>query len=215
MLFTRKSERRENPAPEPTAQSAYAPGSTRDNRPCQHPAVTADRRHSDSNRATTQSFIDGSLTIVGDLCSDGDVQIDGRICGNVTCAQLIVGTDAAITGAVSADQAIVRGSITGTIRAAVVILQETARVKSDIAYTLLAIDDGATFEGAVRRCAKPREENDSASPLAELERTIAMAGAATTATPEDAGDPGGGPAPEVASPQQRRRNANGHADAQR
>jgi cytoskeletal protein CcmA (bactofilin family) len=204
MLFNRKSERRDNRAPEP----AEKPSSATTQAP-----VTADR-HSDPDRATTQSFIDASLTIVGDLCSDGDVQIDGRICGNVTCAQLIVGTDAAITGAVRADQAIVRGSIIGTINAAVVILQETARVKSDIAYTLLAIDDGATFEGAVRRSSKPRDETDGPSPLAELERTVAMEGAAATATPENAGD-GGGPGPAMASPQQPRRNANGHADAQR
>jgi cytoskeletal protein CcmA (bactofilin family) len=203
MLFNRKSERGGHPALEQTSELNSR----------QSPVTTTESRHAGPDRATTQSFIDASLTIVGDLCTDGDVQIDGHICGNVTCAQLIVGRDAAVTGAVRAEQAIVRGSITGTIHAAVVILQETARVKSDIAYTLLAIDDGATFEGAVRRSANPREE--TVSPLAELERTLAMESAGATATPASGGGAGSEPEPEMVSPQQRRRDANGHADAQR
>jgi cytoskeletal protein CcmA (bactofilin family) len=206
MLFNRKSVGRGHPTPVPESDPSAAPG--------QLPPAAAESPHAGPARAPTQSFIDASLAIVGDLCSEGDVQIDGRICGNVTCAQLIVGAGAAITGTVRAEQAIVRGSITGTINASVVILQETARVKSDIAYTLLAIDDGATFEGAVRRSARPREEAATASPLTELERTITGESAGTTASPWNSADAGDEPAPDVASPGQRR-NANGHADAQR
>ena len=50
------------------------------------------------------SLINRSMTITGDLWSEGDVQVDGHICGNVNCAQLIVGRDAAITGAIMAEE---------------------------------------------------------------------------------------------------------------
>jgi len=128
----------------------------------------------------SQSLIDASLAIVGDLRSEGDVQVDGHICGNVHCAQLVVGKDGAITGAVTAEQAVVRGRITGTIRASLVILQDTARVESEIVYTVLAIDDGATFEGAARHSPDPLQDADAASSLAELQqmKTKAEAGRA-------------------------------------
>jgi cytoskeletal protein CcmA (bactofilin family) len=125
--------------------------------------------------ARPQSAIDATLAIVGDLRSDGDLRLDGHICGNVQCAQLIVGPSAAITGVVTAEEAIVRGRITGTIRANVVIIQGTAHVESDIVYGVLAIDEGARFEGAVRRSASPMEDNEPASALADLKRLIPMA----------------------------------------
>ena len=207
MLFNRKPESRDRGEPERPAASG------------EPPAVAEPRRgpgHPGTHTAPTRSFIDASLTIVGDLHSEGDVQIDGRICGNVACAQLIVGKDAAITGTVKAEQAIVRGSITGTIRACVVILQETARVKSDIAYTLLAIDDGAEYEGAVHRSESPLQESD-ASPLGELQQLVtptespgAPAGVASRE-----GVSGGQSGVGSALPRPERPNANGHADAQR
>ena len=211
MLFTRKSEGRSNPAPEPISGPSIAPE--------QPPSTAGQRRHAGTDYAPTQSFIDASLTIVGDLHSEGDVRIDGRICGNVSCAQLILGKDAAITGTVRAQQAIVRGSVTGPIRAPVVILQETARVQSDIAYTLLAIDGGATFEGAVHRSENPLDETEISSRLVDLQRVITVEGSgessSATATPSNDRAAGCEHEPDTAQPKPERRNANGHAGAQR
>jgi cytoskeletal protein CcmA (bactofilin family) len=123
--------------------------------------------------APTQTVIDASVAIMGDLRSEGDVQLDGHICGNVECAQLIVGKDAAITGAVAAEQIVVRGKITGTIRARTVILQETARVEGDIVYSLLALDEGARFEGSARRSPDPLHDDAAVSALADLQRMVA------------------------------------------
>jgi cytoskeletal protein CcmA (bactofilin family) len=207
MLFNRKSESRGETAPAPRPAAPIAPE--------QPPAAAGQGRHGGAGYAPTQSFIDASLTIVGDLHSEGDVRIDGRICGTVSCAQLIVGTDAAITGAVKAEQAIVRGSITGPIRAPVVILQETARVQSDIAYTVLAIDDGATFEGAVHRSENPLDETETSSRLVDLQRVIAVEGSSAAATPCNGRDPASDQDLDKGPPKPERRNANGHADAQR
>jgi cytoskeletal protein CcmA (bactofilin family) len=202
MLFNRKSEARSNPASQPS----IAP---------EPPTADGHGRRAGTDRAPMQSIIDASLTIVGDLHTEGDLRIDGRICGNVNCAQLILGKDAAITGSVTAEQAIVRGSVTGTIRAPVVMLQETARVRSDIAYTMLAIDDGAVFEGAVHRSENPLEETDISSRLAELQLAVATDSPSVTAAPSNGPAAGGKPDPDLGAPKPQRRNANGHADAQR
>ena len=125
------------------------------------------------NGLPAQSLLDASVAITGDLCSRGDIQIEGRVCGNVDCAQLIVGPDAAITGAITAEAVVVRGRITGTIRANLVILQHTAHVEADITYTWLALDEGARFEGVARRRLDPLQEDAAPSALAELQRMIA------------------------------------------
>ncbi|MBO0764365.1 MAG: polymer-forming cytoskeletal protein [Hyphomicrobiaceae bacterium] len=181
MLFGKKSEDRSETAAE--AARAQAPGPSGRLEP---PPALERKTRSDAhiggiaNDTRSQSFIDASLTITGDLHSDGDVQLDGRVCGNVSCAQLIVGPDAAITGSITAEQAIIRGSVTGTIRAPAVILQETARVESEITYTMLAVDDGATFEGAAHHSDMPLAEAQNPSSLADLESLIHTTGNAGT-----------------------------------
>jgi cytoskeletal protein CcmA (bactofilin family) len=122
-----------------------------------------------------QSVMDETLAIVGDLRTDGDLRLDGHICGNVQCAQLILGPKAAITGVVTAEEAIIRGRITGPIRARVVVLQGSAHVESDIVYGSLAIDEGAAFQGAVRRSDNPLEDQEEGA-LAELRRLLPAAG---------------------------------------
>jgi cytoskeletal protein CcmA (bactofilin family) len=138
--------------------------------------------------ARAQSVIDATLAIVGDLQTAGDLQVDGHICGNVECAQLVVGRNAAITGAIRAAEAVIRGRIMGTISANVIILQGTAHVEADVVYGQLAIDEGAEFEGAARRSERPLEEA-ARSAMADLKRMIPA--------------PGGGKAPPA-------KGANGH-----
>jgi len=199
MLFTRKSESRGYPEPEPPDAQG-------------EPRVMAEPSHLDPDSTPSQSFIDASLTIVGDLHSEGNVQVDGRICGNVRCAQLIVSSDAAITGTVLAEQAVVRGCITGTIRASMVILQETARVKSDIAYAQLIIDDGAAFEGSVRRSQNPLAEAETH--LGELQSMVGAESSDAAAGAPGNGRDAGGRGADVAPAMTERRGSNGHADTQ-
>ena len=119
-----------------------------------------------------RSLIDKLANVTGDLWSDGDIQIDGHLCGNVNCAQLIVGKDAAITGVIIAQEAVIRGKMTGLIRATRVLLQASARVESDIIYQSLSVDEGATFKGIARPRANPFAEELPAAPMAELRQRV-------------------------------------------
>jgi cytoskeletal protein CcmA (bactofilin family) len=119
-------------------------------------------------KSRPRSLIDKLANISGDLCSEGDIQIDGHLCGNVTCAQLIVGKDAAVIGGVIAQEAIIRGKVTGLIRATRVLLQASARVESEIIYQSLSMDEGATFEGIARPRANPFAEELPAALVPEL-----------------------------------------------
>ena len=98
----------------------------------------------------TRSVIDSWVVITGSLLSHGEVQIDGRVIGDICCTHLIVGEDAAITGSIIAQEVFIRGAVAGTIRAKRVILQESARVDSEIYHELLSIEEGARFHGRAR-----------------------------------------------------------------
>ena len=81
-------------------------------------------------KARPRSLIDKLANITGDLWSDGDIQIDGHLCGNVNCEQLILGKDGAVTGVIIAEEAIIRGKTRGLIRATRVLFAgERARAK--------------------------------------------------------------------------------------
>ena len=94
------------------------------------------------------AVIDASLHIEGDLATDRDVQIDGHVNGNVSCARLTIGKDGAITGDIKAKEIVVRGKVKGTIRASRVMLMEGADVAGDIFYDRMSMEEGAHFIGA-------------------------------------------------------------------
>ena len=126
-----------------------------------------------------RSVIDLSVKMTGDLWSDGDVQVDGQLCGNIYCAQLIVGKDAVVTGAIIAQEAVIRGRMIGIIRAMRVLLQDTARVESEIIYRSLSIEEGARFEGVASPRLdpldlNPLDEDIGVSPMAELRQSVAQ-----------------------------------------
>lgn len=116
--------------------------------------------------AATRSVIDAWLTITGNLQSEGEVQVDGQINGNINCAHLIVGNDATIVGDIAAEDVVVRGKLQGMVRANRVVLQDTARVESEIIHKLLSIEEGAIFEGMARRRQNPLQDENAASPMA-------------------------------------------------
>jgi cytoskeletal protein CcmA (bactofilin family) len=103
-----------------------------------------------ANGSPTRALIDAWLTITGNLQSEGEVQVDGKINGDIRCTHLTVGKDATIIGNITAEEVVVRGKVTGTIRANRVILQDSARVDSEIFHKRIAIEEGAVFQGQSR-----------------------------------------------------------------
>ena len=108
-----------------------------------------------ANGAPTRSVIDAWLTITGNLQSEGEVQVDGQIVGDIRCAHLTVGRDAMVNGNITAEEGVVRGKVKGVIRANRVILQDSAQVDSEIFHKKLSIEEGACFEGTSRRSEDP------------------------------------------------------------
>ena len=103
------------------------------------------------------STISANLHVVGNLKTEGEVQVDGIIKGDVPGRTLAVGEKAQITGEIIADEVMVRGVVHGRIRARQVELAKTAKVVVDILHDVLAIESGAYIEGRCKRLEKSRD----------------------------------------------------------
>jgi cytoskeletal protein CcmA (bactofilin family) len=110
---------------------------------------------SGENKERVPSIISASLRIVGDLVSEGDVQVDGIIEGDVNARSLTVSEGAAVYGQISAQKVIIRGEVQGQICADTVELGRSARVLGDIVHNDLAIESGAFLEGHCRHKERP------------------------------------------------------------
>ncbi len=101
----------------------------------------------------TNTVIAKGLRIIGNISSDGAVQVNGQIDGDLNCASLTVLPKAFIHGGVKAQTVVVNGKVEGPIMGQDVVLKSRAFVTGDIQAQTLAIEPGAHFEGhALREC---------------------------------------------------------------
>lgn len=109
-------------------------------------------------KAIACSLIAENVSLEGDLVSDGDVQLDGAVQGDVKVGHLSIGETGQLEGAITADAVEIRGRVVGTITANAVRLYATARVEGDLTHVQLAIDAGAQFVGRSIKLVAPVPE---------------------------------------------------------
>lgn len=163
MLFNKKAEEAGSQAFSPTRQSGVNP----------IPGDQMPVSQRKSSGSPTRALIDACLNINGDLETEGEVQVDGRINGNIRCAHLTVGRDATIIGDITADEVVVRGKVTGVIRGNRVILQDGAHVESEIFQSKLTIEEGACFKGMIRDQDDPRKIDTQEAHVVALQEMAA------------------------------------------
>jgi cytoskeletal protein CcmA (bactofilin family) len=115
------------------------------------------------------AIIDKHVNINGDLETDGDVQVEGQINGNVSCAHLTVGTNGTVNGDIKANEVVIRGKVKGAIRANRVMLLEGSFVRGDIWYDRMTMEEGAAFNGI---CNNGRDETTAAE-VEAMQRAVA------------------------------------------
>ena len=97
------------------------------------------------------SILGSDLLITGDIKTDGDMQIDGRLDGNIKAGNVTIGEQGAVNGKITAMTVHIRGKVTGKIDANSVDLSETANVQADLVQDQLMIANGAFFDGKCTR----------------------------------------------------------------
>lgn len=103
------------------------------------------------------SLISENLHIKGNLQSEGEIQIDGKVDGDVTALSLTIGEKGIVNGEIISGRIMVRGKVKGQIRSQEVQLTKSAHVTGDIHHDTLGIESGAFVEGLCKRSKRPLE----------------------------------------------------------
>lgn len=88
-------------------------------------------------------------TIKGNISTDTDFRLDGRIEGDIICqAKIVVGPKGYVSGNITSNNAEIHGSIIGSIKVTTkLVLKATAKVQGDIITPNIEIEPNAVFNG--------------------------------------------------------------------
>lgn len=142
-------------------------------------------------RSRVPSILSNDLRITGGINSDGELQVDGLVDGDVAAGSLVVGESGRINGAVDAKRVQVLGCVEGRISAGEVVVNASGRVVGDIEHEVLTIERGAFVDGHCRRRPTPDAKGG------EVPVSLVFAGANANApvgeeeTAEGVAEPGG------------------------
>ena len=115
-------------------------------------ATRSEEKHpSASPPCVGRSVISASLSVIGRLEGATDIQVDGKVEGDI-CGQTVkIGSGAVIKGTVSGEVVELAGTLEGNIEARSAVLAKTAHMSGDIMHQSLQIDQGARFNGNSRQ----------------------------------------------------------------
>lgn len=104
-----------------------------------------------SAKKTQPTVVASDVNFLGNIVSEGILDIDGKIEGNVRCKTLTIRKSGNVRGDVFADTVQVFGSVHGMIEAREVTLHSTAHVEGVVMHQQLVIEDGAFVDGQLKR----------------------------------------------------------------
>ena len=112
-------------------------------------------QHEDINKKQTKqispSHLGKDIKISGKIITEGELQIDGIIEGEIEALKLVIEQSAKIIGSVSSEDLVIKGRIIGPVYGKKVRFGATARVEGDTFHETIAIEDGAYYEGSIKR----------------------------------------------------------------
>ena len=94
--------------------------------------------------------IEKNTKIKGDIVSEADFRIDGKLDGNVkTSGKVVIGKDGYIHGKVECVNADIEGSFNGELLVSDLLsLKASAVIEGTVSVTKLAVEPGATFNAS-------------------------------------------------------------------
>ncbi len=96
------------------------------------------------------SMIGADILITGNIEASADLQIEGRVVGDVRCATLILGESSSVMGSIHAERVRVSGQVEGSIQTKDLAVEATARVAGDVLYTRLRVANGGIIQGQLQ-----------------------------------------------------------------
>ncbi len=121
--------------------------------------------------------IEKNTKIKGDIISEADFRIDGKLDGNVTTSgKVVIGKDGYINGKVECVNADIEGNFNGELLVSDLLsLKASAVIEGTVSVTKLAVEPGATFnasctmkgKGGASAFSKPQQVSNSTNGTAK------------------------------------------------
>lgn len=105
------------------------------------------------------SIIGSDVTIMGDITTLGEIQLDGSVEGDIRSSSLTIGEKGSVKGSIMAEDIIVKGSVTGQIKGRSIRLEKTAKVRGDLSHETLSVEAGAFIEGSLSHKDNPLQDS--------------------------------------------------------
>ena len=106
-------------------------------------------------RDAGRSVISSDVRIEGALATDGVLEFDGQIAGDLHAHALGVGRAARVEGNVSGAFVTIDGTVDGDITATTLTLKPTAVVNGALGYVNVTVESGAVVNGRFTRLPEP------------------------------------------------------------
>ena len=104
-----------------------------------------------SHDNSTSSLLGKGIKIIGKISSKGAIQLDGILEGEIKASKLVIEKSAKVVGSVTSKDLVIKGRIIGPVFGKKVRFGSSARVEGDTFHETIAIEDGAYYEGSIRR----------------------------------------------------------------
>lgn len=124
-------------------------------------------------KKSAPSVISADMNVLGSIISDGFIDIDGKVDGNVKCDSAIIRSNGVVKGDVVANTVQIYGHIEGLVHAGSVGLYHSAHVIGTIMHESLTIEDGAFVDGKFKRLVRSEQPAEDEAPMIDVTRAAA------------------------------------------
>ena len=107
-------------------------------------------KKSTPNQVLARNIIGKDTTFVGDIKSEGDFRIDGKVEGNIkTSGRVVIGQEGSVDGTVECTNADVEGKFSGNLNVDQLLsLKTSAHISGEVVLGKLSVEPGATFNAS-------------------------------------------------------------------
>lgn len=97
------------------------------------------------------SIISKDLFLKGDLTTDGLLEIEGKIEGNITGNEITIRESGFVNGNIISNISNIKGNFQGTIKSQRINVSGKANIKGTLEYVSLCVEDGSSIDGDLKR----------------------------------------------------------------
>ena len=118
-----------------------------------------------------RNIIGKNTIIVGDISSEGDFRIDGKVEGTVkTIGRVVIGKTGHVQGKIESNIAEIEGTFSGTLEVNnILTLKSTAVISGEVIVNKLSVEPGAEFnatcsmKGSVKKLENEKSEEEKSA----------------------------------------------------